>query len=619
MHRFVGYFRSHDLKLSLFRGYMAMYIWAWTVNFIYFYFFHGDTRVAIACALGIPIAITATVLHERGQQLLATLFRTLSAAGIIGYISWRTGKANSPILFWLMSVVLGATLVFGMRAGIVVFAVSITLIVGLIPFTESTDFLTTFTLLALTPYMLVIGLVFVKITNYYIEKFRSEKRKVEVSLQKLQGIYDNIPQKIAIFAESKSLQYPVMIEGSRFQSKQLEGALDELGFTTADMIMHRAYLGAALGNEALTFEMQPFAHYVKSSLGSFSLHWSPLLNSEGLVQQIILTAEDVTKAEQQEQVSKEREEQNEIIVCLVNMSRTQSLLLIHSAREMIQTIKQHGAASKSKLTAHSLKGMFRSFGLSSLASLVHRFEDGELTLEPIELGFQTVLGCYEKIYGQAEGGNQIVIAEDEAFKAILQGRERTVLIDKVFSPAAQLIGHLPSVASAQRVAARIGKKVQVQLHDEGELFLNSIGVTLDQALVHIIANAIDHGIGREGTIFLTVKHDVLIVRDSGHGLNMPALRSKGQSLGLLQTDSDLQDVVNLLFHVGFSSRDEITELSGRGYGLSSARENLENMGFRMSLVLQESHSEFVGFAIHIHVPSVWVLSGTAIERAIQVA
>lgn len=619
MSKIADYFRSKDLQVSLFRGYMTMYVSAWAINLVYFYFFYGDNRPAFACAIGIPIAVLATVLHEKGFKLLATLFRTLSAAGIIGYISALTGGSNSPILFWLMSVILGAMLVFGLKAGIVVFAVSNLLIVGLIPFTPASQKLTTFTLLALTPYMLIIGMIFVKITNYYIERFRHEKQKAEESLQKLQSVYDNIPQKIAIFAMNEKTSRPSLIEASRFRSRELEGALAELGFKDPDVIMHRAYLEASLQSTVLTFELQSFANRLQGGGRTYSLHWSPIIDKKGQIQQIILTAEDVTAAEDDKIASKSREDENEIIVSIVNMSRTRSLLLIHSAQEMMQSIRDHEGSSKAKLTAHSLKGMFRSFGLAKLASHVHQFEDGLLQLEVIEKEFSLVLSCYEKIYGKSDGQTQILISEEEGFQAIIDGRERDVLISKLFTPAATLIGNLPSVASVERIAARIGKAVKVKLQYQGELFLNSISVALDQALVHIIANAIDHGIVGEGFISFAIRDDQITIRDSGHGLDMKTIRTKGIVKGLLTEESTVNDILNLLFYEGFSSRDDITELSGRGIGLSSARQNLEDLGFRLFIEIDEVEGDFARFMIRIQVPKQWVLKRTSDSGKIQAA
>lgn len=117
---------------------------------------------------------------------------------------------------------------------------------------------------------------------------------------------------------------------------------------------------------------------------------------------------------------------------------------------------------------------------------------------------------------------------------------------------------------------------------------------LNDPLVHLIRNAIDHGIetpdqriasGKkpEGTLTLTANHsgaDVLIrVTDDGHGLNPDILRNKAIEKGVISHDQTLSDkeIFQLIFAPGFSTKAEVSNLSGRGVGMDVVKKHIESL------------------------------------------
>ena len=117
---------------------------------------------------------------------------------------------------------------------------------------------------------------------------------------------------------------------------------------------------------------------------------------------------------------------------------------------------------------------------------------------------------------------------------------------------------------------------------------------LADPMVHLIRNAIDHGIeakaGRAATpkpsigrIELLAEHvgaQVLItVRDDGRGLDAAAIRAKAEDQGLIQPGCVMsdQDLFQLLFHPGFSTAQTISALSGRGVGMDVVKRTIESM------------------------------------------
>ncbi len=117
---------------------------------------------------------------------------------------------------------------------------------------------------------------------------------------------------------------------------------------------------------------------------------------------------------------------------------------------------------------------------------------------------------------------------------------------------------------------------------------------LADPLVHLIRNAIDHGIEdtakrtaagktEKGRIELTAVHSgaqvLVTVKDNGGGLNTARIRAKAEEQGLIAPGATLSDgeIHQFLFHPGFSTAQTISALSGRGVGMDVVKRTIENM------------------------------------------
>ncbi|GAB6096334.1 chemotaxis protein CheA [Desulfatiferula olefinivorans] len=144
------------------------------------------------------------------------------------------------------------------------------------------------------------------------------------------------------------------------------------------------------------------------------------------------------------------------------------------------------------------------------------------------------------------------------------------------------------------LSGELGKSIELTTSG-GETELDKTVIErLKDPLVHIIRNAIDHGIeapavrrkaGKPegGTIDLSAEHSgahVLIrIRDDGKGLDPVMIRKKALEKGLLQGDEELndQETLNLLFAPGFSTAEKVTDLSGRGVGMDVVKKSIESL------------------------------------------
>lgn len=153
---------------------------------------------------------------------------------------------------------------------------------------------------------------------------------------------------------------------------------------------------------------------------------------------------------------------------------------------------------------------------------------------------------------------------------------------------------------AREAADASGKAVRLVTQGDWTEVDKTVVERLADPLTHMIRNSVDHGIeepGRrrdtgkpeEGTITLSAAHRsgrvVIEVSDDGGGIDRPRVRAVAVQRGLVQSDAVLSpsDIDNLLFLPGFSSKSEVSALSGRGVGLDVVRREIAALGGRITI------------------------------------
>jgi two-component system chemotaxis sensor kinase CheA len=174
-----------------------------------------------------------------------------------------------------------------------------------------------------------------------------------------------------------------------------------------------------------------------------------------------------------------------------------------------------------------------------------------------------------------------------------QLRDRVVRLRLV--PLEALFARMPRLV--RDAARQVGKDVEF-VADGHEIELDrGVVEAMGDPLVHLLRNAVDHGIeppdvrravGKppRGRIELTAERRenriVLTVRDDGAGIDLEAVRAAAVRRGLLAAEAaqtlGREELVRLLFTPGFSTREQVTALSGRGVGLDVVRREVERLG-----------------------------------------
>jgi two-component system chemotaxis sensor kinase CheA len=183
-------------------------------------------------------------------------------------------------------------------------------------------------------------------------------------------------------------------------------------------------------------------------------------------------------------------------------------------------------------------------------------------------------------------------------------RLRVVPLGPVFERFRRAVHDLSEQVDKKVVLAVEGGDVEVDV---------TLAEALREPLMHMIRNAIDHGIENEmarfaagktwpGRVCLSARYDgnyvLLRVSDDGAGLNEARLLEKAQALGLAVKADDPSSLHDVLFAPGVSTAKEVTEISGRGIGMDVVRRSIE--GLRGTIALENSPG--VGLTVSIRIP-----------------
>jgi len=165
-------------------------------------------------------------------------------------------------------------------------------------------------------------------------------------------------------------------------------------------------------------------------------------------------------------------------------------------------------------------------------------------------------------------------------------RSRMLPIESVFSKFPRLVRDL---------AQKVNKHVEFIVEGKDTELDRSVAEQISDPIIHLLRNSIDHGIepnaDREktgkgtGQIRLSARHEenqiVIDVEDDGRGINGEFLKSKAISKGILTAEAaarlNERETLELIFASGFSTAEQISDISGRGVGMDIVRTNVERL------------------------------------------
>lgn len=164
------------------------------------------------------------------------------------------------------------------------------------------------------------------------------------------------------------------------------------------------------------------------------------------------------------------------------------------------------------------------------------------------------------------------------------------------------------------LAGKLGKKVELVTHGEATELDKGLVEKITDPLTHLVRNSCDHGIElpaerlaagkpETGTITLSASHQggsiVIEVRDDGRGLNREKLLKKARERGIHAPDTLTdQEVWSLIFEPGFSTAEQVTDVSGRGVGMDVVKKNIASLNGTVEIDSAEGY----GMRVSVRLP-----------------
>ena len=165
------------------------------------------------------------------------------------------------------------------------------------------------------------------------------------------------------------------------------------------------------------------------------------------------------------------------------------------------------------------------------------------------------------------------------------------------------------------LSGKMGKKIELKMVGENTEVDKTVLEKIGDPLVHLVRNSLDHGIetpeirtaaGKPevGTLELHAYHeggDIIIkVIDDGAGLNRERIKQKAIEKGLIVEGEEVPDekIYNMIFQAGFSTAEQVTDVSGRGVGMDVVRRNIRDLGGNVSIMSNDG----AGSTVTIRLP-----------------
>lgn len=320
---------------------------------------------------------------------------------------------------------------------------------------------------------------------------------------------------------------------------------------------------------------------------------------------LLIVIDDVTEALRR---AREEAEQKDILALCQHLSKDRAALLAFFEENagLVADLAQGSSADVVRRDLHTLKGNAAMYGFTTLAERCHAAEDAiaEGTFDASHVqqvadGFAVLKSALASIAGD-NAGERIEVSRASLRRLAQQiteglpARDAAAAVERLqlepIRPSLERLGNY-----GRALSARLGKADPALEIVDGGLFVDGKrAAPLFASLVHLIRNAVDHGLetreeraasGKHAAAVLALSASieggqaVITIRDDGRGVDWDRVRERAQARGLaVGTRSDL---VAALFSDAFSTRDEATSTSGRGVGLAAVQAEVTRMAGRI--------------------------------------
>jgi two-component system chemotaxis sensor kinase CheA len=450
----------------------------------------------------------------------------------------------------------------------------------------------------------------------------------------------------------------LLFRNCKLSQDVLDSALTSVASIVGEDIMMYEFNAHLLVKElTLNFEDKPDK--------LIELDWDPIKDENDVVTKLMVTVRDVTELKKLQAEAEGQKQELTIIgeILAVDAAKFSdfirgALKFVAECRKIIQTTPNKNLERVADLfrNMHTVKGNARTYGFKLITETVHLVENTYDQLRKNEeMEWQPSTLLYELATAEAAIRRYDVTAREKLARdgksggAALDREQVAQLLDNVIKlssldlparavplvkdtyrkllsieskPVSKVIA--PVVESVKSLAVELGKtEPAVQIAD-GDVFIHSdVHGMMGDIFMHIMRNAIDHGIESPaervekrkadfGTIVVNTDmvdgNLVLDVRDDGRGLALTRIFRKAVEMGLYAPDAKRPaaiEVANLIFASGFSTAEQVTEVSGRGVGMEAVKQFLLAEGGSISVMLDDGDemADFRGFTTRLRLPA----------------
>ena len=372
------------------------------------------------------------------------------------------------------------------------------------------------------------------------------------------------------------------------------------------------------------------------------LDWNPIIEDDH-VDRVLVTVRDVTDIRELQKQAKKQSAELEIVSEILPVDERTFRKSMQSMTTLLDEMPSYISENSLDvdelfIRAHTIKGLARTYNLSKINHESHICEQtlGEIRqsreytvdvikslrvhIQKIKEAHQSYLDIATRLLGRNIESKDAVKLNVEDLdnwrsKLIKTASKCEPSIQEEIKPVLDSINRityatLDSVVnsldkSLDSTAHNLGKpKPNIHVIDSHIFFEEKMEATLRNVLVHLIRNSLDHGIespsdrkseNKEETGKIVIRSEIILggklvitYEDDGAGLNVARIRDIGIKKGLISDTDNLQpkDIAELIFHEGFSTRSQVTSISGRGVGMNAVRNFLTESGGAINIRLK---------------------------------
>jgi PAS domain-containing protein len=515
------------------------------------------------------------------------------------------------------------------------------------------------------PYILIISIFPMPTSEGRLYSvFGQDLSALKNSERRLNGVFSAIPLGVITLAEGGLIEDRYSqrsidiigqssIIGKKLMDTLMSDAQDELFLAELKAIEN---LNQVIGSPVTTYEnltkdLPSELHSIRENEEGriverwLSVQYKPVVNND-IVERIIVVFDDKTQWVMMEREKAKLGLLEDDIVRRLFQVRSVSPEYATTMKDEIGTLmlSAKNAFEKSDRkdilrALHALKGNFRAVDFNDLSKMVHDLEESVLSkelkyekdwvdtkaqFEPIETEWSAVDRTIDfarnegnRVKGQIEqeiksetldnwhliSGSLEKISKHIQYAARLFDTE--LLVIKVKNQSIIFLNSLENSIREQfrRVLNTTGKKSELIFDWDNIIVSRSTSSLVRETLLHLLNNAIDHGLETEGEriaysknpigrikISATIskeKHLHLVVSDDGRGINLESLKERAIEKGIVTSEKastlSRNEVMGLIFKPEFSTKTEVTEISGRGIGLDSVVSSLQSANGKISV------------------------------------